>query len=82
LQISYFQRLQPILKHIFIKKNTSGMKDGAILQWNPLDHYVMKKKITVGGHVTALSFSENGEFLASADHNQSVIIWTLDVIRA
>lgn len=58
------------------------MKDGAILQWNPLDHYEMKKKITVGGHVTALSFSVNGEFLASADHNQSIIIWTSNVIRA
>ncbi len=57
------------------------MKDGAILQWNPLDHYEMKKK-TVGGHVTALSFSVNGEFLALADHNQSVIIWTSNVIRA
>jgi uncharacterized protein with WD repeat len=48
--------------------------------WNPLDNFAEKKKLKIDGHVTALSFSAHGQFLASAEHNQHINIWSTEVL--
>ncbi|XP_046658162.1 F-box-like/WD repeat-containing protein TBL1XR1 isoform X3 [Daphnia pulicaria] len=57
-----------------------GLKDGSIVMWNPLDNFAEKKKLKIDGHVTALSFSAHGQFLASAEHNQCINIWSTEVL--
>ncbi len=47
--------------------------------WNPLDNFAEKKKLNIDGHVTALSFSAHGQYLASAEHNQYINIWSTEV---
>jgi WD40 repeat protein len=65
---------------IFISFSFSGMDKGRILIWTPLDS---KEKTRIlsqhSGWVDLLSFSPNGRFLASADDDGKLIIWTTEV---
>jgi WD40 repeat protein len=56
------------------------MDKGRILIWTPLDS---KEKTRIlsqhSGWVDLLSFSPDGRFLASADDDGKLIIWTIEV---
>ena len=61
----------------------SGLRDGSIVIWNPLETDEAKqKRILPQKHldsVYSLSFSPDGRFLASADQKGEIIIWSTEV---
>ena len=61
----------------------SGLNDGQIVVWNPLETDETKqKRILPKKHsylVDSLSFSPDGRFLASSDPKGKIIIWSTEV---
>ena len=61
----------------------SGLDDGSIVVWNPLEtDEAKKKRILPRKHwdsVWSLSFSPDGRFLASAALEREIIIWWTEV---
>ena len=61
----------------------SGLRDGSIAIWNPLETDETKqKRFLPQKHsvvVISLSCSPDGRFLASADRNGEIIIWSTEV---
>ncbi len=66
----------------FISFLFSGMDKGRILIWTPLERE--KDEIILRQHsgvVDSLSFSPDGRFLASADTDGKLIIWSTEVYK-
>ena len=61
----------------------SGLSNGRIVVWNPLETDETKQKWIPpqkrSYYVYSLSFSPDGRFLASADRNGEIIIWSTEV---
>ncbi len=72
-----------VLHSISLYLLISGLKDGSIIIWNPLEKDEEKKKrILPQKHldpVESLLFSPDGRFLASVDRKGVLIIWSTEV---
>ena len=76
---SFFSNLIWNCIFIFI----SGLRDGRIVVWNPLETDETKQKRILpqkhSHYVISLSFSPDGRFLASGDRSGKIIIWSTKV---
>lgn len=62
----------------------SGLKNGSIVLWNPLDLNKIVNKKTLGsqhkGRVRDVSYSPDGRFLASIGNDDQIVIRSTEVL--
>ena len=77
--ISYFNTRREISRISFFL-TFSGLEDGTVVIWHVTENRFQKLD---GGHsdaVTRVSFSPNGQYLASLDNEEKLIIWSTQVL--
>jgi WD40 repeat protein len=62
----------------------SGLSNGLIVVWNPLENYIERRQKMLGGNsyespIHTLSFSSDGRFLASINDISRIVIWATAV---